>query len=139
MREYFSQALDAFPVFGKEVTLWNPSPPWCQKMLLQKGASLGKQKLDAFVLLSELKKMKEDQDLAAMNFAKSLLKPEGLLYLSIPIGQEKNLGSHRVYGEKRMKDLFKGWRPIGYFGYSYEDLLNDPIDIHEPVFVLKAK
>lgn len=140
MREYFSQALATFQVEGKEVSLWTPAPPWCEEMLIKNRAFLGEKRAHAFVLLAELKKMKGEDDFAAMHVARSMLEPGGLLYVSIPVGKEKTVDdSHRVYGENRMKELFRGWRPVGYFGYSYEDLLKDPLEIHEPVFVLKAR
>lgn len=142
MREHFSQALQAFEVRGKEVALWMKTPSWCEEMLRESGAILGTRDrpAQALILLSQLKKLQGEEDFTVMHIAKSLVEPKGLLYLSIPVGKEKIVeGSHRVYGEKRMKELFKGWRPVGYFGYSYEDLLNDPVEIHEPVFVLRAR
>ena len=79
-----------------------------------------------------------DADFAAMRTAKTWLKEGGLLYLSIPVGKDRLVwNSHRIYGERRMKALFTGWRPAAYFGYSYEDLLKDTPRLHEPIIILK--
>jgi Caenorhabditis protein of unknown function, DUF268. len=79
-----------------------------------------------------------DADLEAMAEAKRLLKKTGLLYLSLPVGKDRIFShSRRIYGATRMKLLLKGWRPAGYFGYSYEDLLKESDELHEPLIVLK--
>ncbi len=142
MKDYLAQSLQAFSVTGKHVALSIGAPPWSQEMLIQHGASLDQTAppFDAIFLLHTLKTLPNGQDLKVLTLAKTLLKPNGLLYLSLPIGIEKiTPDSYRVYGEKQMKILFKDWRPTGYFGYSYEDLTKDPTPIHEPIFVLKAK
>lgn len=162
---YLIDALNAFPASGKKAGVLFSTTPWYESLLLSSSiqpktiSSLLSESLDsrleiekdpkprsfdAIFLLLQLKTLglgstiDLDADIKAMHEAKRLLHSSGLLYLSIPIGKDRLVwNSHRVYGEKRMKKLFKGWRPQGYFGYSYEDLQKDPQDLHEPVIVLK--
>ena len=152
LEDYLYKSLKSFPLQGKRAALLAPMHPWYESILLSSGAEsidlLSAQippteSFDAIVLLCQLKSLAvaphSNADLEMMSRLHFLLKKSGLLYLSIPVGKEKIVdNSYRVYGEKRMKELFRGWRPVGYFGYSYEDLLKDPEEIHEPIFVLRA-
>lgn len=78
-------------------------------------------------------------DLKAMEKAKSLLKEDGLLFLSVPVGQDCLIwNQHRVYGSNRLKILLKGWRIVEYFGFTSENLGIAAWDqLHQPIFVLK--
>lgn len=78
-------------------------------------------------------------DLETMEKAKKMLNKDGLLFLSVPVGQDCLVWNlHRVYGKLRLKALLKGWRVLGYFGFTSEDLDQDrPMYVHQPVFVLK--
>lgn len=78
-------------------------------------------------------------DLETMERAKKMLNQDGILILSVPVGKDCLVWNlHRVYGKLRLKALLKGWRVLGYFGFSSEDLDQDrPIAVHQPVFVLK--
>lgn len=162
---YLFDALNSFPAAGKKTGVLFSTTPWYESLLLSLGVqpktliSLPDQPLDARLEIEKDPKPRSfdavflllhlktqglgsaidlDADIKAMHEAKRLLHSSGLLYLSIPVGKDRLVwNSHRVYGEKRMKKLFKGWRPQGYFGYSYEDLQKDPQDLHEPVIVLK--
>ncbi|HAB99806.1 MAG TPA: hypothetical protein DCE71_08300 [Parachlamydiales bacterium] len=162
---YLIEALNTFPAAGKNVGVLFSTNPWYESLLLslgiqpktipsQSNVSLDSclevekepkpRSFDAIFLLLQLKTLgfgstiDLDADLKAMHEAKKLLHGSGLLYLSIPVGKDRLIwNSHRIYGEKRMKKLFKGWRPQGYFGYSYEDLQKDDEELHEPVIVLK--
>jgi SAM-dependent methyltransferase len=82
--------------------------------------------------------MDPDADLKWMNECKTMLKPEGRLVLSIPIGPDAIMwNSHRIYGSLRLKRLLQGWKPIQYYGFNCMDLdtgLSDP-----PLFILKPK
>lgn len=57
---------------------------------------------------------KSDQgDLKAMQSLKTLLKPNGKMLLTIPVGRDAVHGFlHRVYGKKRLPTLLKGFREI---------------------------
>ena len=162
---YLYQALETFPIKGKQVAIFHSTTPWYESIALAQGAypttvhtpilssedsriTIDAQpKNDAFDAVWMLLHLKSvglgasihlDADLEAMNEAKKLLNKTGLLYISLPVGKDRVFShSHRVYGATRMKLLFKGWRPAGYFGYSYEDLLKESQELHEPVIVLK--
>ncbi len=78
-------------------------------------------------------------DIEAMDGYKTLLKKDGLLFLSIPVGKDCLVWNlHRIYGHTRLKKLFKGWRIVGYHGFTSENLYVDAWEkIHQPVFVLR--
>lgn len=80
-----------------------------------------------------------DGDLKAMNRLKTMLKENGTLFLSIPVGIDHILWKkHRTYGSKRLPKLFDGWRAAYYFGCTPEDLeVKDTSRLHEPIFALK--
>ncbi len=76
-------------------------------------------------------------DLKTMDKIKGMLKKDGLLLLAIPVGLDALIwNSHRVYGNVRLKALFKGWRIVGYFGFTAEDLDNIEKE-YLPIFALK--
>lgn len=55
----------------------------------------------------------EDGDLKAMQKIATLLKPTGLLFLTIPVGADMVFRPwHRVYGEKRLKSLLNGFEVV---------------------------
>lgn len=65
-----------------------------------------------------------DADLRAMHAMKQLLKPGGLLYLTVPVGQDKVVYNvHRIYGRLRLPLLLEGWTVVDSFGF--EDKLLD--------------
>jgi SAM-dependent methyltransferase len=77
-----------------------------------------------------------DGDLLAMKKMKSILKPDGILFLVVPIGRDKVVwNTHRIYGRHRLPLLLKDWKVLEDFGFS-DDLFNKP-DYTQPVFVLK--
>lgn len=78
-------------------------------------------------------------DLSWMNKAKKMLKKDGLLFLSVPIGQDCLVWNlHRIYGNLRLKALLKGWKIIEFFGFTPEDLKREDFwGSHQPVFVLQ--
>ena len=156
---FLYQALAKFPLKGKKVAVLGSKSPWYESVLLEAealpsteigpfdpriGMLQDTSGYDAVFSLLHLKSLglkapiEPDADLKEMQKAKNLVKPDGYLFLSIPVGKDRLVwNSHRIYGEKRMKALFKGWRPAAYFGYTYEDLLKDTPRLHEPVIVLK--
>ena len=79
-------------------------------------------------------------DLRAMTDFKKLLKPGGLLFLAIPVGQDAvTWNAHRIYGRKRLPLLFDGWKVIEHFGFD-ESLFDNSLGhvADQPVFVLSA-
>jgi SAM-dependent methyltransferase len=57
-----------------------------------------------------------DGDLDAMKKMKSILKPNGLLFLAVPIGNDTLVwNAHRVYGKTRLGKLLEGWKLLDIF------------------------
>lgn len=57
-----------------------------------------------------VKENREDGDLEAMKILKDILKPEGLMFLTIPVGKDTVFYPlHRIYGEERLPKLLEGW------------------------------
>jgi SAM-dependent methyltransferase len=81
-----------------------------------------------------------DGDFKAMNNVKKMLRPGGLLFLSIPIGPDYLVWNvHRIYGRIRFPALLKGWNLIDSFGFSPTNLTDPRLrknQTHQPVFVL---
>ncbi|GJP48458.1 hypothetical protein CLOM_g7737 [Closterium sp. NIES-68] len=79
-------------------------------------------------------------DLQRMQKIKGLLRPGGLLFLGVPVGNDTLVyNAHRIYGPLRMPLLLAGWRLLDVFGVSsLEDLYkeNFTIDVVQPVLVL---
>jgi hypothetical protein len=77
-----------------------------------------------------------DGDLKAMQKMKRIVKPGGLLFMSVPVGRDKvrfNMG--RNYGRVRLPMLMAGWDHIDTFGLAPQHL-DGPGHV-EPVFVLR--
>lgn len=54
-----------------------------------------------------------DADLKAMEILKALLKPQGKMLLTIPVGLDTVVGHwHRVYGKRRLPRLLKGYKVL---------------------------
>lgn len=72
-----------------------------------------------------------DGDLQAMQEMKTVIKPGGILFLSLPIGQDKIIWNEgRMYGEIRLNLLLKGWTVKSIFGkidYNNEKMSNQPV------------
>lgn len=81
-----------------------------------------------------------DGDLATMRSYKSFIKKGGLLFLSVPVGQDAVCwNAHRIYGRHRLPKLLEGWRLIDQSGFdnSLFDIGAAGTDFAEPVFVLE--
>lgn len=81
-------------------------------------------------------------DLVAMHNAKKIIKPGGLLFLSVPVGKDKIcFNVHRIYGKHRLPLMLKGWSVLECFGFTeldFDNTLNGPFGTpYQPVFVLK--
>lgn len=81
----------------------------------------------------------KDADLKAMASHKRLLRPEGLLYLAVPVGLDQVVGNmHRIYGRKRLPRLLWGFNVVGSYGFADKNLdLNNEHCLRQPVFVLR--
>jgi len=82
-------------------------------------------------------------DLEAMEKMKSILKPNGLLFLSVPIGADTLVwNAHRVYGRLRLPELLSGWKLLEFFPskFPYRKLRDGSQQIRngsQPIFVLQ--
>jgi hypothetical protein len=96
-----------------------------------------------------------DGDLETMSLLRSYLKPNGLMFLTVPVGSDAVMfNHHRIYGVHRLPKLLDKWLVLDSFGYSDELLTRDtrggwvPLEddgtpmfewypAYEPLFVLK--
>lgn len=79
-------------------------------------------------------------DIETMQKTKRVIKKNGLLFLAIPVGQDKLcFNAHRVYGRIRLPLMFAGWEVVRTFGYHEEFLDTDYGNSSgpQPVFVLR--
>jgi SAM-dependent methyltransferase len=82
-----------------------------------------------------------DGDLLAMKAAQCLLRPGGLLFLTLPVGPDVVVWNlHRRYGRVRLPLLLRGWEVVDVIGWSWArfDAAADYRRSYEPVFVLRA-
>lgn len=77
-----------------------------------------------------------DGDLKAMKNMKNIVRPGGLLFLSVPVGRDKILFNNaRIYGRVRLPMLMEGWDHVDTFGLAPQHL-DGPGHI-QPVFILR--
>jgi len=80
-------------------------------------------------------------DLRAMEELKTLLRPNGLLIMAVPLGRDALVwNSHRIYGRLRFPLLTDGWEIVDSFGF-YDELFDGELgrwDI-QPVWILKPE
>lgn len=79
-------------------------------------------------------------DLKTMKSYKKIIKKNGLMFLSVPVGQDAVCwNSHRIYGRYRLPMLLDGWKVVGHSGFeeSLFDFGRLGEDYREPVFVLE--
>jgi SAM-dependent methyltransferase len=81
-----------------------------------------------------------DADLLAVRKARSLLKPTGILFLSMPIGPDVVVFNlHRRYGRIRLPHILHGWEVVDRVGWD-ESRLEAQANwrqTYEPIFILK--
>jgi hypothetical protein len=77
-------------------------------------------------------------DLKAMHKLKRMVKPDGLAFLSVPVGKDKILFNNaRIYGRIRMPMLIDGWEQIDTVGLAPEHW-DGPGHI-QPIFILRNR
>lgn len=65
-----------------------------------------------------------DADLETMDLMRSYIKPNGLFFLTVPVGKDRLVyNTHRIYGSHRLPKLLEKWSVLDTFGYD-EKLLN---------------
>ena len=75
-------------------------------------------------------------DLKAMRNMKRVVKPSGLMFLSVPIGNDKLVFNNaRIYGRKRLPLMMEGWELIDTFGL--EPIHYEGPGHIQPVFILR--
>eukprot|EP01064_Diplonema_japonicum_P019160 TRINITY_DN27863_c0_g1_i1.p1 TRINITY_DN27863_c0_g1~~TRINITY_DN27863_c0_g1_i1.p1 ORF type:complete len:286 (+),score=73.08 TRINITY_DN27863_c0_g1_i1:38-859(+) len=81
-----------------------------------------------------------DGDIKAMEETLSQLKPNGVLYLTVPIGPDVVVWNlHRRYGEIRLPMLLKGWEVVDRIGWDEAKLTAEASwrQTYEPILVLR--
>lgn len=81
-----------------------------------------------------------DADLAAMKQMKSILKPNGILFLAVPMAVDKTVwNAHRIYGRHRLPLLLAGWKVRATAGVSDQLLAVDTgaQATYQPLLVLE--
>jgi len=79
-----------------------------------------------------------DGDLEIMQEMQLVLKPGGLLFLSVPVGPDALIWNlNRIYGRNRLPLLLKGWEIVDTFGFSENLFEHKDCQNQEPIFVLK--
>lgn len=79
-------------------------------------------------------------DIQAMQKMKRILKRDGLLFLSIPVGEDKLVwNAHRIYGRTRLPNLLQGWEILDIFGFDQNIYREDTGSEakYQPIFVLR--
>jgi hypothetical protein len=79
-------------------------------------------------------------DLEAMQTARNFLKDDGYLWLGVPQGEDCLVwNSHRIYGEKRLPLLLKGWGIEDIF--ESESPIGKPLGTYhiQPLMVLRKR
>lgn len=75
-------------------------------------------------------------DLKAMRKMKRIVKPGGLMFLSLPVGRDKVLFNNaRIYGRLRLPLLMQGWEQLDTIGLDASHL-EGPGHI-QPIFILR--
>ena len=62
-----------------------------------------------------------------MNFFHSILKPKGLLFLAVPLGEKTRLewNHHRIYGPDRFNKLIHKFKLINLYGNQASNNINN--------------
>ena len=65
-------------------------------------------------------------DLESMNRMKTILKPDGIMFLALPVGPDTLwFNVHRVYGPKRLRKMFESWKVLSYVNFDPNTFLMD--------------
>lgn len=76
-------------------------------------------------------------DLAAMLESRDFLKPEGLLFLAVPIGRDSvEWNAHRIYGLERLPLLLHGWGYKAQYGFNLAQFSAPQGEYTQPLLVL---
>lgn len=79
-----------------------------------------------------------DGDIKAMRNLKKIIRPGGLVYLSVPVGKDRVLFNvARVYGEARLPKLIEGWEEVDRFGF-HSGILEGNGSV-QPILVLRNR
>jgi hypothetical protein len=137
--------IEYFPVVVKNVPAWSAMQPTQMASLYLAGNF---PQVDFIFSLSSFEhtglgrygdKLDPDGDLKAMSMAHCLLKDDGILFLSLPIGLDLVFfNMHRIYGRYRLPLLLAGWEAIDVIGKLY---LDDPAmyQLEMSILVLRKK
>lgn len=83
-----------------------------------------------------------DADLRAMEIAKDMVKSNGLMFVSVPVGSDLLVwNSYRRYGAKRLPLFLNGWKVKRRFGWEESKMLETKVILpsYEPVLVLQVE
>jgi hypothetical protein len=83
-----------------------------------------------------------DGDLMDMDEFRTWLKPNGLLFLAVPVGADLLIWNlHRRYGPVRLPLLLDGWKQAAAHGYEAHRLNESTnyLKRYEPIFVLNPQ
>ncbi len=79
-----------------------------------------------------------DGDLRAMEWLRQVVKPMGVLFLSVPVCEDEVcFNDYRRYGAHRLPKLLSGWKQLGIIGWDGADFAQANAMWSEPVFVLQ--
>jgi len=81
-----------------------------------------------------------DGDFKAMNDIRKMLRPDGVLFLAVPIGKDRLFwNALRQYGVLRLPRLLQGWKTLDTFGLSKERFDRVSFSGYQPIFVLSQE
>lgn len=81
-----------------------------------------------------------DGDLKAVQYAKALIKEDGLLFLGVPLGKDCLVwNAHRIYGPIRFPVLIRNWFPLDVYHIESVEIFEKPVGCSggQPLVVLK--
>lgn len=77
-------------------------------------------------------------DIEAMEKMKTLVKEDGIMLLSVPVGRDMIVfNRHRVYGELRLSMMLEKWDMIDSYGFEWNKMKDYSKGDYQPIFVLK--
>jgi hypothetical protein len=79
-----------------------------------------------------------DADLKIMQKMKKIVKRDGLLFLSVPIGRDHlHFNAHRIYGQLRFPKLIENWELLDSRGFENYNHHHTGRAVLQPVYVLR--